>query len=561
MYDWRNFLCLVVGIVVARTIIRFRGTVTKRFMAEATVQNDSSPKPNVGRASTIMGLSLFLSRVLGILRDVIMGAQFGRNATTDAYTLAFMIPDLLFFLIAGGALSSAFIPVFSEYLHTDRRKEAWHIFSSVATIMSTALIALILLVFAFTPQLISAIIDHKQEANYGLIAQISRILLPAQYAFFIGGLMVGTLYAHQRFSIPGLGPNIYNLGIIFGAIVISHFVHPGIMGMAIGAVSGAFLGNLIIPFFAMRKLGGEIKVNFDFQHPGVKKVFVLMAPVIFGLSLPGVYAIIMRSLASRYPDGIITSIDFANKLMQAPLGIFGQSFAIAIFPALAQFYAQKRMDMFRSQVEKSIRTVLFITIPLAVFMAIAAPDISGVLYSWGKSKTASQEGIVVSLQLFCLGIPAWCLHPILMRGYFSLQQTLKPVIVGTVTTGVFVLLCSLLQASPLQWRGLSLASSLAAIMMCIYMLFSLSKDVGGLDLKSIAKGLDGTAIATLGLTIAALIPAFLVPTGNVLLSVLRLALIAGFGSVAFTVIARKQKLEEITVIDRAMNKVQKLLPK
>ncbi len=510
-----------------------------------------------------MMASLFGSRFLGILRDAIMAHQFGRNAVTDSYTLAFMVPDLLFFLIAGGALSSAFIPVFSEYLHTGRKSEAWRVFNSVATLMTAGLLVFIGLSFAFAPQLVAIVVSKEKAEYFPLITHMSRILLPAQLAFFIGGLMFGTLYAHQRFSIPGLGPNIYNIGIIFGALVISQFVQPGIVGMAWGGLIGAFMGNIIIPIFPMLKLGGTIRPSFDTKHEGVRKVFRLMLPVVLGLSLPGVYAIIMRNFGSQFKaDGIVTSLELANKLMQAPLAMFGQSFAIAIFPALSQFYAQKKMDMFRDQVERSIRTTLYITIPIAVFMAVFALEIVNLLFGYGKFKESDPSSVVQCLQLFCLGIPAWCLHPILMRAYFSSQNTVKPIVQGTITTFVFILLCLVLKQTPLEWRALPLASSIAAMFLVGLMLSAMKKDLGGLNLGRIGEAVGQCLLAALAVTAALVLVAVLLPGGlafeSVWLTLIRL--LSGFVVTAgvYGFLTKRMGMPETVTLDKAMAKGKKV---
>lgn len=522
---------------------------------------EESAKPHVGRASLIMTASLALSRVLGILRDMIMTAMFGRNEFTDAYSLAFVIPDLLFFLIAGGALSSAFIPVFSEYLHTGKKREAWEVFSSVASIMSVALLVMVTLVFIFAEPLLRITLQPEQHKNIALIAQMSRIVLPAQFAFFLGGLMFGTLYAHQRFSIPGLGPNVYNVGIIFGALVLSHFVHPGIAGMAWGALIGAFVGNFILPAVEMRKIGVQFRPRFDWHHPGVRKVFVLMLPVVFGLSLPGVYGILMRYFGSGFVDGIVTSLDLSNKLMQAPLGVFGQSFAIAVFPALSQFFAQERMDLFRDQIVKTMRTALYISVPISIFMAVMAPDIVNALFGYGKGAKSDPTALVVCLRLFCLGIPAWCLHPILMRGYFAMQKTVKPIVLGTVTTFVFIGFALAFLATPLSYRGLPLASSLSAIFLAILMTFTLKRDAQGLDLRRIAVAVDQTLIAGLAmcalLVVLSLVWHPATQPGGALWSFARIG-IYGFASMGlYTWITKKMGMPETATIDRALRRVRR----
>jgi putative peptidoglycan lipid II flippase len=447
----------------------------------------NSPKmSNVGKASIIMVASLFLSRTLGIFRDTVMTAQFGVCIDTDAYRLAFQIPDLIFFALAGGALSSAFIPVFSEFLHTDREEDAWKLFSVVTTLMSVIIIAVIAALWIFAEPVAHLVAPGKADEVIPLIALMSRIVLPAQFAFFVGGLMFGTLYAKQMFAVPGLGPNVYNLGIIFGAIVISSFVVPGIVGMSWGALVGAVIGNLIIPLFAMKKIGAKFRPSLNLSQPGVKKVFKLMLPVVLGLSLPGVYGLIMQAFGTYYKDGINTALDLANKLMQAPLGIFGQSLALAVFPTLSQFFAQKDMQSYRLQLASTLKTVLYITVPISVLMWVFAPDIVALAFAYGKGQNADLSALVDCLRMFSIGIFAWCMQPVLMRGFFAIQNSVTPVVLGTITTAAFLGLTYALKATPLEYRALPLASSISAILLAGMMLFairsrllSLSLDGGG----------------------------------------------------------------------------------
>ena len=475
---------------------------------------DQSPKsPNVGRASIIMMASIFLSRILGLLRDTVMSAMFGRGELTDAYALAFQIPDFIFYLLASGALSSAFIPVFSEYFHTDKKKDAWYVFSTVVTYTALIVGSLIILAFIFTEPLLTVVAGGKEIADIPLIARMSRIILPAQFAFLIGGLMFGTLYARQKFIAPGLGPNIYNLSIIIGAIGISHFVEPGIVGMAWGALSGAIIGNLILPFFIMKKTDSHFSPSLNYKHPGVQKVFKFMIPVIFGLSLPAFYGMIMKAMASYYPDGIVTSIELSNKLMQAPLGIFGQALALAAFPTLAQFYAQKRLDLFRGQLERSLRTILYVCIPVSVIMYFLSEEIVTAILQYGKFKAADTKSVANCLSIFCYGIAAWCMQPILMRAYYAAQNTLKPVLLGTATTGVFALLAYSLQKTPLVHLGLPMAGSISACFLAIIMLLSIRKDIGELDFKGILTTMYKSTLASLSCAIVLMFGLKYMPDG------------------------------------------------
>ena len=448
-----------------------------------------------------MMLSLLLSRVLGLVRDAVMSGMFGQDIYTDAYTVSFMVPDLLFFLLAGGALSSAFIPVFSEYLHTNREDDAWKVFSVVTSVMTLALVALIGAAWIYAEPLSRAIAPGKPDEVMPLIAYMSRILLPAQLAFFIGGIMFGTLYARQVFSVPGLGPNIYNLGIIFGAVALSGFFTPGVIGMSWGALIGAVLGNLVIPYLAMRRLQSKFHFSLDVSHPGVKKVFKLMLPVVLGLSLPGVYGLILQWFGSFDPEGVNTALKYSNQLMLAPVGIFGQSLAIAVFPALSQFYAQGEMGAYKKNLASTMRQVIYITLPITAVILALSPQIVAAVYQHGRF-TASDTALVADmLVLFGIGIFAWCLHPVLMRAFFALQNTWLPILIGTGTTGVFVVTVLALRASNLGYSALPLASSISAIVLVIALTIAIRARIGPFGAMGILTTLIKSAIpsAILGL--------------------------------------------------------------
>lgn len=522
---------------------------------------DSPKLPNVAKASGIMMASLFLSRILGIARESIMAAKFGQTGMTDAYVLAFQIPDLLFFLIAGGALSSAFIPVFSEFIHTEREREAWKIFSVVTTVMASIILVLIVVAWVFAEPLAHLTAAGKPDSMVPLIAHMSRIVLPAQFAFFVGGLMFGTLYARQRFAVPGMGPNIYNIGIILGAIALSQFFNPGIIGMAWGALIGAFIGNFFVPLWEMIRIGSHFRPSFDVREPGVKQVFKLMLPVVLGLSLPGVYALIMRYFGSFYAEGVNTALNNANQLMQAPLGVFGQSFAIAVFPALSQFYAQKKMDLYKDQLQRTMRTVLYVTLPISVLMAALAPEIVTFLFQHGKFTGSDAGRVVDCLRMFSIGIAAWCLHPVLMRAFFAVQNSVKPIVLGTITTVVFIGLCYGFRQTTLGYISLPLASSISAILLVVIMLVSIRRHLGGLDLQgffsTLGKSLAASVIAGIVMFGLSFLSAGHNPLGTTWTSLAKLAVFGLGGAwIYYGLTQRIFKMPESETINRALARLK-----
>ncbi len=505
-----------------------------------------------------MMASLLLSRILGTGRDIVIAAMFGQNLATDAYRISFQVPDLIFFLVAGGALSSAFIPVFSEYWHTDRQDDAWHVFSSVTCIMSLALIAVIGLAWAFAPALAHIVCGPKQDAA-GMVAMMSRIILPAQFAFFIGGLMFGTLYARQVFAVPGLGPNVYNLGIIGGAILLGHVLQPGVMGMSWGALAGAILGNLLIPGIAMRRMGMRFRWTLDTRHPGVRKVFRLMLPVILGLSLPGVYALILQYFATYYGPGVNTALDSANRLMQAPLGVFGQSLALAVFPALTQFFAQNRMDAFRAQLASTLRTVIYLTMPVtALLIAMPGPIIRALLQH-GNFTVVDTARTAPPLQMFSIGVAAWCLHPVLMRAYFSLQKNVKPIVMGTFATLVFIGFGWIVIRLGKGFEWLALGGSVSAILLVAAMLLDLRSESKGLDVMGIVATVWKAALASVPVGLIAWSASAALSRGHVS-TLFYVCGVAGIGFATawlYIFLTRAFKMPEASYVDRAMRKLNR----
>lgn len=445
-----------------------------------------------------MAGALLLSRLLGMVRDSVMFAQFGVGLDTDAYRLAILIPDMIFMLVAGGGLSSAFIPVFADYWHKQKKAEAWKVFGTVVTatfLVSTALVAL---AWVFTPQIVDYFRDRKSVDVMPQAIVMSRIMLPAQVAFLVGSLLLATLYVRKQFAGPSLAPNVYNVGIIVGAAVLPGALGMGVESMAWGALVGAFIGNLVIPSLLMIRAGSVFRPTLDFGHEGVRKFYVLLAPVILGFSLPSMANIITQKFASSYgTDGINTILATSNNLMQAPLGIFGQSMALAAFPVLAEFVATGQIDRYRAQVSATLRTVIYLGVPSGALMFALAPLIVEVLYGYGQARRSPAElqGVADSLQAYSFGIFAWCIQPVLMRGFFSLQKTFKPVAIGTVMTLVFIGLCVAAVQTSSDYRVLPWASNIAATLLAIILFLALEREVGTLDRVGIAKTLAGSTLA------------------------------------------------------------------
>lgn len=418
----------------------------------------------IAGATGMMMAGILLSRILGLVRDRLIAHHFGQGRDTDIYNAAFMIPDLMFFLIAGGAFSAAFIPVFTEYISTERPKEAWRIFSVVALAMASVVSAAILLGELFAPWLVSLTNPGYAADPDKLrgIVTLTRILLPAQLCFFLGGLMMGSQTARGMFLGQAFGPVIYNLGIILGGLLFHRTL--GVAGLCWGALAGAIVGNLALQWYLVIRSGGYF-VRGAWRkyrrHPGVKQVWRLMLPVIFGLALPQVSTIINRAYASYLGDGPQSALMNANRLMQVPLGLFAQATAIAIFPTLSAQAAHRDLVAFRSTINFGIRAILFLTIPSSFVMVVLALPIVQLILHSGKFQLREDLDAASALIYYSLGIFAWSAHSIITRGFYAQQDSRTPVIVGTLVTLLFLPLNSLL-ITRMGADGLALATSIAA---------------------------------------------------------------------------------------------------
>lgn len=429
-----------------------------------------------------MLVAILLSRILGLIREVIIAAQFGQSGAVSAYTAAFNLPDLLYFFLSSGALSSAFIPVFTEYFHNGRQKEAWQIFSIIGSFMGIFLTLVIVVAWIYARPLVTMLavpgFSAKHPELVGLTVALTRIIMPCQVFFFVGGLMMGTLEARKNFDARSMCPIIYNLGIILGALLLGRFI--GVKGLAVGTLLGSFAGNIVYTWYTLKKEGFEYHFSLKLNHPGVVRVAILAIPVIFGLSLPQIDVIINKWFASWVSEVAPAALNYANRLMQVPIGIFAQATGTAILPALSAYAAKKEWDNLRSGVGYGLSTILIENIPVTAFMMIMADPIVRTVYMWRSFTAADVPITALCFVFYSIGIFAWAGQAIVSRGFFAIQDTVSPVIIGTITTVIFIPL-NFIFIKLLGCGGLALATTVGIIIHFTILTCWLRKKIGGID--------------------------------------------------------------------------------
>jgi len=505
----------------------------------------------MARAAGAVMAATLLSRVLGQIRDIVIAHQLGAGVVADAYTAAFKVPDLFMYLLAGGALASTFIPVFKEHLQLNKTKTAWQIFSVVATV--TALVAGLFVVIAeiWTPEFVRLLNPGYDPATVALTVPLTRIVLPAQIFFMLGGLLMGTLNARGQFLLPALAPSIYNLGIIFGAAVL-YPLGLGPAGLMWGALGGAFVGNFALQVALVARTGGCYKPSLAVLHPGAVKVWKMMLPILLGVSLPNVDQIINSYFASELAHGSQAALQYAVRLMLIPIGIFAQAMGIAILPTMAGLAAEGKRKEFRATVSSALRTILFVTVPASALLCLLASPVITLLLQSGHFTAHDTSVTATALRFYSLGIFAWSAQAILTRGFYALQDTRTPVISGTVMTGVFILMNWLVvHFTPWGVGGLALATSVAATLHMGVMFFFLRRRLRGIQdgllLVSVLKTLLATAALCGAVWVMRAGVLTFLPTGEPakLAALTLLCGAGGVGLLAFVGAARLLKMPEM----------------
>lgn len=440
-----------------------------------------------------------LSRVTGLLREMIIGAQFGTSAELDAYLAAFRIPDLLFQLVAGGALGSAFIPTFSQLWTENGEARAWQLFSRVLNWVTLLLVALAGLAALFARPLVEGIIapgfDPAQQA---LTAQLMRWMLISTVVFGASGLFMGALNAVQHFVLPAAAPILYNGAIILGAWLLAP--RYGIYGLVIGVVAGA-LAHFAVQIPGLIAQKARYRPDLTWRDPAVREVGRLMGPRVLGLLFVQLNFLVNTILASQLAEGSLAALNYAWLLMLLPQGIFAQAIATVAFPTFAAQIAAKDQGALLHTLERTLRTVLFLTLPAAVGLFVLRVPLIQILLERGNFTAQSTAAVAYALQFYAVGLVAHALVEIVVRVFYALHDTLTPVIVG-VGAMILNILFSLWWIGWLSYGGLALANSIATALEMILLLALLGRRLGALPVRSLLISGLRSALAAGGMGMA-----------------------------------------------------------
>jgi putative peptidoglycan lipid II flippase len=388
---------------------------------------DASPR-RLAVSTAIFGLATALSRVLGLVREVVAATYFGAHGKINAFTVAFQIPNLVRALVADAALSSAFVPVFSELLEKGDRKRAWRVASSLFWLMLLGLSALAALFILVAPWVIG--IFGNPGHDRALAVGLSRVLFPIVTLLGVSGIVVGILNSYDHFTVPALSPVFWNLAIIVGLVIGVPQAHSMDTKLYVYAASilVATVIQVFLPMPWLRGRDGRLQLVLDWRDPAVRRVFKLMVPVTLGLGLINVNAVIDTFFASRLINADLapTAIQKAFLVYMLPQGMFSVAIATVLFPTLSRFAAREDMDGFRRTVGTGLRQIAFLLVPTAIVSAVLAEPIIRILFQHGHWRPEDTPVVADALAAFSAGLLFNGAMLMLNRAFFSLQSNWVP---------------------------------------------------------------------------------------------------------------------------------------
>jgi putative peptidoglycan lipid II flippase len=521
---------------------------------------ERAPESTAGRvllgSASIVAAGFILSRLLGLVRSVVIAHAFGTDPELASFWVASRLPDLVFQLLAGATLSAAFIPTFSRVMLRQGEDSAWRLASSALNIIAVATLVLAALAFVFAPTIVPWLAPGLGEATgqheelRALAVRLTRLMLISPLFFGVSGMLTGILNARHHFLAPALAPVCYNLGIIVGAVF---FADHGVDGLAWGVVGGA-AAHLLVQVPALRSAGMRWSPSFEVFSEGVQEVLRLMGPRVLGLGASQLNFLAAIFFASFVSDEAISALNYAFLMMMMPVGVIGMAISTAVFPTLAQHGASQDTSALRVAVSKALRQILFLAVPASVGLIILATPSVRALLERGAFDVGSTELVVAALTLYAAGIAAHSGIEILSRGFYAVSDTRTPVAIAVAAMLLNLALSAALVA-PFGLRGLAGAASITAFVEFGLLLWVLSTRLGGLERRALTRTVGSTLAATTALSAVMVAALFGLTTAGVegdttLGSLVRIAVAGTLGLVAFGVAGYLANRDDLRMVAR-----------
>lgn len=382
-------------------------------------------------ATVLLMFAVMLSRVIGFFREAYIAYAFGAGHATDAYNAAFTLPDWLNYLVAGGTASITFIAIYTKFLAEKREDEAQKTFSVIITVMTVVLGIGIVLAEIFAPHIERHLFPHFTADEMRLCVHLTRILLPAQVFFYVGGVVSAVLLSRRLFLLPAFGPLLYNVFIILGGVTLGRRL--GIASLAIGALFGSFVGPFLVNAIGARRVGTGYRPSFDLKNAAFRHWVKLSIPLMLGVSLVTADDWILRYFASG-GVGDITRLNYAKRLFLVPIAVLGQATGQASLPFFARLFNERRLQEFRDTVNNSVYRITAVSFLATAWMMAAALPLIDILYRRGRFHFSDSRETAIYFFWFAISLAFWSAQALYARAFYAANDTLTPMIASSIIT-------------------------------------------------------------------------------------------------------------------------------
>jgi putative peptidoglycan lipid II flippase len=448
-------------------------------------------KPNIAKSAGIASAAIFLSRISGLVRESVMSGLFGAGAQMDAFVVGFRIPNLTRDLFAEGALSSAFVPIFTKYLTTKGKEEAHELYNLVATAIILIVGIVCLLGVIFTPQLVELYASpyHQIPGKFELAVTLTRIMFPFLLLVALAAQAMGVLNACNLFGIPALSSVFFNVGSVASGLSLGYvFGFSPILGMAWGVVIGGAL-QLFSQVPSLIRAGFTFSPIINFAHPGLRNVLQLMGPAILGNASVQINVLVNSQFATGITDaaghvinGPVSWLNCAFRFMQLPLGLFGVAIASATLPAISRSAAKNDLLEFRTTIRHSLSLVMLLTLPSAAGLAIVGDSMIALVYQHGRFSPSDTHQTAIALSCYAIGLVAYASVKILAPAFYAFNDARTPMVVSLISIVInFATAYSMVNIFHLGAAGLALSTSAVALFNFTALLVLLRGRIDGIE--------------------------------------------------------------------------------
>jgi putative peptidoglycan lipid II flippase len=501
--------------------------------AGAAPQAAPARETGLARAAGIVSLATLASRLLGLIREQVFAAFFGAGLAVDAFQVAFRIPNLLRDLFAEGAMSAAFVPTLTRVQETEGRDAAMRLANLVINFLLVAVSAICILGIVFADNIVPLMAPGfgQVPGKLELTTQMTRIMTPFLLLVALAAAVMGVLNTRRVFFIPAIAPTMLNLALIASGFLIApicpRFGLEPIVGMAFGVLLGG-LGQLFIQVPALWAQGFRWRPEISFRDPGVLRIVTLMAPAAVGLAATQVNIFVNTFLASLLPQGSVSWLNYAYRLMQLPIGLFGVAIATVTLAEVSRHAARREMPELKRTISFSLRFGLFLTLPATMILMALAHPIVALLYQHGRFGPDDSWQTAQALWGYAVGLSAFSAVRVLVPVYYSLGMTRIPVTISFVTIAINVVL-NIMLMEPLQHRGLALATSISSVLNFVLLFEVLRRKIGPMGGRALSRSAGKIFLASLLAALAAFAAAWEVESWLGLTSVVARIAVVGSG--------------------------------